>query len=826
MFTISLDGVWELCCRPRNQWHAEKECCITAHVPGDVHLDLMQAGLIPEPLTGDNSLQMNWIEEKDWWYHKDFIVSRDALRNRAELVFEGIDLTADIWLNGEKLGNTNNMFREYRFDVTTLLREGINAIDVRLDVGLDAANDKPVKAFEACWNAWDVRRMWIRKAQQAFYWDITPRLHTCGLWRSVRLESFDLAVIRDVYVSSTVCGKQADIAIQIETETFGACADYSLSVVLKDENTFETAVQSFAADGAVQHNQTVQLCIPSVQLWWPRGLGQQHLYSVEICLMDSYGRIISKKTLRHGVRRVTIRQEDINEEESTFNILVNGEPVFFKGWDWVPPDAIYARVTPQVERRLLDMAAECHTNMLRVWGGGIYPTDEFYDYCDELGIMLWQDFMLACGYYPDFDAGFCKEFEQEAAYIIRKYRNHASLGLWCANNENQQMHEMTNPHGVHIGQRLYDEILAVMTASLDPNTPYHPGSPFYGKLANSNERGDQHIWDHSMAWVTNGKYQLRIWDFAEGNPKFVSEFGVCSPPNLATAKAYMNGMTPDMKSPAWFHHMCYFAVGLTDNLIKEYYTDRPVTDLAEYTMAGQMIQAEAISDVVKTLRTRKFICGGVLYWQFAESWGHTGYSPVDYYLRCKASYYYMKRAFEPVTGLFAENGNQVVLVNDTLEPVKLHAECGVMRFEGEKMNVQEGEITLAPNSVTPFAEVDCAHVDGCNAFAYVILKRNGREIARNRRFLAPMKTLHIPAESLHAEYQRLNETEWKLTLTADVFHWDVTLEQDDRLKYSDNAFDVWPGERKVLYITANSPLICAKPAITSINHYRGGMTHG
>lgn len=827
MFTISLDGAWELCCRPLGQWQAEKECCIPAQVPGDVHLDLMRAGLIPEPLTGDNSLHMNWIEEKDWWYHKDFYVSRDALREHAELVFDGIDLTADVWMNGEKIGCANNMFREYRYDVTAILHEGVNTVDVRLDVGLAAADDKPVKDFETCWNAWDVRRMWIRKAQQSFYWDITPRLHTCGLWRSVRLEAYDRAVIRDVYIESNLQGTAADVSIKIETEAFAACADYTLTAIIRDENTFETAVIPFSADHASLSESSLTFRIPKARLWWPRGMGAQHLYTVEIRMLDGTGRILSEKILRHGIRRVTIRQETLNDEESTFNILVNNEPVFFKGWDWVPPDAIYARITPEHEKKLFDLAADCHTNMMRIWGGGIYPSDELYDYCDELGIMLWQDFMLACGYYPDFDPEFCKEFKEEASYIIRKYRNHASLALWCANNENQQQHEMTNPTGRHIGQELYDGLLMELTAALDPNTPYHPGSPLYGELANSNRRGDQHIWDYSMAWVTNGKCQLKIWDFAEDNPKFVSEFGVCSPPNLETAKAYLNGMMPDMKSPEWFHHMCYFAMGLADNLMKAYYKDDPVKDIHEYTLAGQMIQAEAISDVVKILRSRKFVCGGVLYWQYAESWGHTGYSPVDYYLRPKASYYSMKRAFEPVTGLFAENGDQVVLVNDTLESVSLEAECGLMSFTGEKQLVRCASVTLAPNSVTPFAELDSAGVASPEStFAYVILRQDGKEISRNRRFLAPLKALHLSAESLETQVQRLSETQWKLTLKADAFHWNVSLALDDHFSYSDNAFDIWPGECKTVYVTADSPLRIFRPSITSINHYRGGMTHG
>ena len=539
---VSLDGKWQLYSKDPKNEDAVHEHCIDAIVPGDIHLDLLRNGLICEPLIGENSLNQTRIEEKDWWYHRTFHIEKNSLRTRSEIVFEGIDQSSDIFINGCHLGHTNNMFRIYRFDITGLLVEGINTIDVRVDVGLRDVNNKPTKEFEICWNTWDVRRFWSRKAQQSFYWDITPRLLTCGLWRSVYVESFDSVAIRDAYVTHTINNKHAELNVSVEMEVFDTNSDVlALGIVVNGKEQVNAKVLDILPVETGKITRDITLLLSHVRLWWPNGMGEQHLYSIEISLMNHAGKVISKKELRYGVRDISIIQESLNEKEKTFNFIVNGHPVFCKGWNWVPPDAIYARITPERYRELILTAVECNTNMLRVWGGGIYPDQSFFDLCDEMGIMVWQDFMFACGYYPDFDQAFCNEVQEEIDCIIRNFRNHASLVLWCGNNENQQVHETVNKGGVHIGKKIFDEIIPAKLIELDPNTLYRPTSPFGGDWSNSCKQGDQHIWDYSMAWLTNGTCQLKIWDFPNDNPKFMSEFGIQAPSNQKTAQQYMNG---------------------------------------------------------------------------------------------------------------------------------------------------------------------------------------------------------------------------------------------------------------------------------------------
>ena len=826
MQTLSLNGTWKLTYRdqklPGNIWGR----WINAQVPGDVHLDLMNAGIIPEALIEDNTQKMEWIEEKDWWYQKTFSVENLFKQNKVELIFEGIDLTADIWLNGTKIGHTNNMFCEYRFDVTEFLCEGLNVIDVRVDVGFAAAQNKPTDRFEHCWNTWDVRRFWMRKATQSFFWDIAPRLLTCGIWKDVRLESYESAVIRDVYLSHTSKEDSADIKFEVELESFQDGKEYSLSAEVKDESGKSTASMTIPTLEKGKHCMELSVHLDSVKLWWPNGVGEPHLYQVKVVLHQGVSAELSSKSLRYGIRDIQLEQKGINSKESTFTFLVNGKRVYMKGGDWVPEDSIYARITKESTYDLVKLAHDGNYNMFRVWGGGIYPSDAFYDACDELGILVWQDFMFACGYYPDFDSEFYEEVSREVECVIRKYRNHAAVGLWCGNNENMQMFDemqIQMNDTIHYGLKIYEEIIPNALKKLDPNNLYWPSSPFGGEDANSSCRGDQHVWDYSMAWLANGSKQLEIWGFADEDHKFVSEFGIEAPPNLSSARKYMGHLPIYSESHEWYHHMCYYAVGLIQNLLLRYYKDEEVTDLTEYTLAGQMIQAEAIKDVLDSLRSKMYVCSGTLYWQYNESWGHTGYAPLDYYKLPKASYYYMQRAFSPINVVFSAKGDGIVVYNDSLDETDATVIHGIQDFSGnficreEKKCGLKGSTPIYIEDVSPQKEMD---PKSCFKFAEIYAQ--GKRIASNRKFLTDFKELQLPAEAIQANIYRVSDCDWTIELSAEKFMWDVTILPEDSFTVSDNSFDLWPNEKKTLYVHTKEPMACFRPEIISINHYLGG----
>ena len=376
---------------------------------------------------------------------------------------------------------------------------------------------------------------------------------------------------------------------------------------------------------------------------------------------------------------------------------------------------------------------------------------------------------------------------------------------------------------IHYGLKIYEEIIPNALKELDPNNLYWPSSPFGGEDANSSCRGDQHVWDYSMAWLANGSKQLEIWGFADEDHKFVSEFGIEAPPNLSSARKYMGHLPIYSESHEWYHHMCYYAVGLIQNLLLRYYKDEEVTDLTEYTLAGQMIQAEAIKDVLDSLRSKMYVCSGTLYWQYNESWGHTGYAPLDYYKLPKASYYYMQRAFSPINVVFSAKGDGIVVYNDSLDEIDATVIHGIQDFSGnficreEKKCVLKGSTPIFIEDVSPQKEMDPKL---CFKFAEIYAQ--GKRIASNRKFLTDFKELQLPAEAIQSNIYRVSDCDWTIELSAEKFMWDVTILPEDSFTVSDNSFDLWPNEKKTLYVHTKEPMACFRPEIISINHYLGG----
>ncbi len=820
MVKYLLNGEWELTYYAIGNQEEQWGRWIKATVPGDIHLDLMRANIITEPLEEENNKAAEWTEDKIWVYRREFSVSKDLMRSRIEIVFEGIDLTSEIYLNGQHIGTTNNMFRRYLFDITNLVTEGINQIEVKVDAGFEAVKNKPIDKLPAAFHPWDMRNMWMRKAVQCFFWDITPRMITCGIWKDVYLQAYDDCKIVDYYVKDEIEGTDAKIICEVEMDALETMHDCRISVTLQDErqkaNNF---VEMDLAKGS--NKAVVELDLMNARLWWPNGVGESHLYDMEILVTDCAGRIYTSTQFRHGVRTIEVEQRLLNDDEKSFTFIVNGERVFCKGGDWVPPDTIFARISDEKERSLLEWAQKGCQNMMRIWGGGIYPSQNFYDVCDELGIMVWQDFMLACSYYPDFDPDFCKEVRAEVEDVVRSYRNHASLALWSGNNENQQCYDMWNHECPHYGLKLYDEIMPEIIGRLDPTTVYWPSSPYGGLHPNSSKEGDQHIWDYSMAWLTNGEKQLQIWGFADEAHKFVSEFGIESPANLNSMHDFFGRHRIVKDGDIWNHHNCWYIFGLIEALQRKYYKDDPVEDLQEYVLSGQMIQAEAIKDVLEKLKGRMYVCSGTLYWQYNESWAHNGYCVIDYHCRPKQSYYYMKRAFQPVNVVFIDQ--EIVAVNDTLSDRSLQVEYGYMSFDGKRKICNSTQLELPKTSSVSVVSLDSLEVpqEPEEVFAFAVLWENGKVISKNRKFMHGFKQIRLCPENIDVTCSRAGQTTWKLELHADVYIWDCNLTcASAECTFSDNAFDIWPGETKVVFAETEKELEEWKPEIISLNRYR------
>ncbi|MDI3328301.1 MAG: hypothetical protein QJR06_07085 [Alicyclobacillaceae bacterium] len=462
---------------------------LAAEVPGDVHTTLLEAGIIPHPFYGHNDQRCRWVEEKEWWYRCRFQFDKGSLESgeTVELIFEGLDTFAAVYLNGRELGRHANMFVPAVFDVTRELVDGENVAAVKLSPVQAFVRDKDL----TLWSAFSPERVWVRKAQMHFGWDWAPRIVPCGIWQPVRLVRHRGMRLGSVFPQTLSIGPKT-ARVRVEVETWGrqpAGRNAAVRVGILDGNEQVAAGRWPLHDG----HAAGDLEVDSPKLWWTHDLGEPYLYRLEVRL-EVDGEIWDQKEQPLGLRTVELRLEENGEPRFTF--VLNGWPLFAKGANWIPLDQFPGRLEDPRYLRLLEMARDAGMNMLRVWGGGLYEKEVFYATCDRLGILVWQDFMFACALYPDFNRDFMKNVEEEVEAVVRRLRCHPSLALWCGNNENDWIWEMMVSSGrlaaPFYGERIYRDLIPGILSRLDPSRPYWPSSPYGGDDYNSAEEGDRH----------------------------------------------------------------------------------------------------------------------------------------------------------------------------------------------------------------------------------------------------------------------------------------------------------------------------------------------
>ncbi len=474
-------------------------------VPGDVHTALVAAGRLPEPYYDRNELECAWVEDREWWYRLHFdgpLAPLDA-DERLQLVFLGLDTFVTIWLNGAELGKHQNMFREAVFDVSDTVRIGSpNTLALCFDRPLDHLG----AVASAMPEDWMPPRAAMRKAQFGYGWDWGPRLPTVGIWRGVELRRQRSAVLTGVRFATLVVDsatKHALVSVTVEAEQFAGRDLCTAHVRLRAPGSSSASAsvveQTVELRGVgADLRGTTYIRLESPRLWWTHDLGEPALYSLEVSLQQ-HGDELDATTRNVGIRTLALDESPDQEEPGTrfFRFVLNGVPLFARGTDWIPADSFVGAIAPDRYTKLLTLARDGNNTMLRVWGGGIYEPDAFYDECDRLGLLVWQDFMFACAAYPEDDA-MAAEVDAEARYQVRRLRNHACMAVWCGNNENQWIFgnmRWRNPEARVPGFRYYHDILPRAVAELDGQTPYWPGSPFGGSDYNSMEEGDRHNWD-------------------------------------------------------------------------------------------------------------------------------------------------------------------------------------------------------------------------------------------------------------------------------------------------------------------------------------------
>ena len=605
-----------------------------AQVPGHVHLDLMRLGVIPDPFERMYERSVQWVDEVDWAYRTTFEMDEASLDGaRHVLRFDGLDTIATVLMNDQVVAETDNMFIEHEIDVTDALREGANVLEVRFAsaerVGAERLGQVKLDEFHVQSGKRHglTPRSMVRKAQYHWGWDWGPRLRGCGIWRDVTLVRVPAARVNG-WAWRVTFDSDGGATVTVDVESGGA------------PTTVEVALRGHGTDVSASGDRSVALAIQDPKRWWCAGFGDQPLYDLAIkAKVDDT--VVDEVEARIGLRDIELVREP-DEVGESFSFRVNGVPIFAKGANWIPDDSFPARTTRERVFAQLRLAAECGMNMIRIWGGGLYESEDFYDACDELGLLVWQDFPYACAHYPEDDAT-VEAAIVEATRAVRRLRTRTSLALWCGNNENQWLHHMGFFGGAPklLGERLYDEVLPGVVAAEDGGRPYWPSSPWGAERDPSGEgTGDCHYWN---VWHGEGDWL----HYSKCTARFVSEFGFSAPPDRRTLAEVISpdaiGVdTPEMR----WHDKTNKGYGTYLGYIALHYP--PLESYDDLVYYGQLNQADAMRFGIEHFRRLRPHTMGTLVWQLNDCWPVQSWAWIDYRLRPKAVWYAAKRFYAPL----------------------------------------------------------------------------------------------------------------------------------------------------------------------------------
>jgi beta-mannosidase len=668
---------------------------LPATVPGSAHLDLLAASLIEDPYLDTAEADVVWMHRAGWRYTLDFECPAPASAERTDLVFDGLDTVATVILNGRQLGQTANMHRSYRFDVRGVLRDGTNTLVVEFASALTHA--EAVEA-ELGWrdHAYPSPFNMIRKMACSFGWDWGPDLQTAGIWKPVRLERWTTARLATVRPLVTVDeDRTGRVTVHADIDRAAGPGDrLELVVSIPAESR---SVRATVEPGETRG--TVTLTVPDVRLWWPAGYGDQPLYDLEVGLVGSDTELDAYRR-RIGFRTIAVDTEP-DGIGTPFTFVVNGTPVFAKGANWIPDDHFLTRITRDRLARRVDQALGANLNLLRVWGGGIYETEDFYDVCDEHGVLVWQDFPFACASYPE-EEPLWTEVEAEARENVARLTPHASLALWNGNNENlwgfadwgwpEQLDGRT------WGLKYYTELLPAIVTELDPTRPYAPGSPYSpgDRHPNDPDHGTRHEWD---VWnrVDYSHYRDHI-------PRFCSEFGFQGPPTWATLTRWIHDEPLTPTSPAFLlHQKAEDGNGKLDRGLAAH-LPRPET-FPDWHWATQLNQARAVAFGIEHFRSWWPRTAGAVVWQLNDCWPVTSWAAIDSGERPKPLWYALKHAFAPrLLTVQPRDGEDVVIaVNDTATPWSGDLELETRTVAGQVTGRRRLRFTVPARSTVELA---------------------------------------------------------------------------------------------------------------------------
>ncbi|NCB24540.1 MAG: glycoside hydrolase family 2 protein [Bacteroidia bacterium] len=837
--TISLNEGWqfrqaskspqnEVTSSTATQWYE-------ASVPGSVQRDLIRHGVLPDPYYGTNENKVQWIENENWDFKKTFCVTARQLQyDDAMISFEGLDTHADVFLNGSRILQADNMFTGHKISVKKLLKEGENNLYIRFyspittmmpareTFGYDypAGNDHRAEKLS----------VYNRKAPYHFGWDWGIRMVQMGIWKPVSLHFYHKAFIEDYYVKqASVNAQKAHIENQIEIVSLSEQSlKATLSIVysIQGGNSEREDKEITLLKGKNRFN--LPLVISAPKLWMPIDWGEQHMYDFTAKIMVD-DKVIAEKAVRTGLRTIRhIAREDA--QGRSFFFEVNGTPLFAKGANYIPGEILTTQQDSAYYAKMFNHIEEAHMNMVRVWGGGIYENEEFYRQADERGILVWQDFIFGCTPYPSDDA-FLDNVKGEAVYNIRRLRNHASLAYWCGNNEvleglhywgwDQQYPKSVMDAWFKGYDKTFRELLPALVKEHDGTRDYTHGSPDVANWGRPHlfNQGDVHDWG---LWYG----ELPFEAMADRLPRFASEFGFQSFPEMKTIRSFAPEDQWSLESEVMKVHQ---KASTGNSLIKKYmdmYYHEP-KNFEDFVYVGLVMQGNGMEESVEAMRRGRPYCMGALYWQINDSWPVVSWSSIDYYDNWKAQYYRMRDVFAPLAlGIaFKEDTLQFYTLSDYLEERNdLQLTVQLIDFQAGKQKELKTKVSAKANSsqivkTLPLSEW-MGEQDKANKMIHAILSNSkGDVISTKDYFFYWPNKLNLPETKIETK-MKYADGQYTLTLMSPKLAKDVFVEIPIQgAHFSDNFIDLLPGEKRTIVIT--SPLLkAADRTPVTVKHIR------
>ena len=809
---------------------------IPATIPGSVYGNLLQQGLMPDPFYGMNELDALKLMENDFCFQTAFSLTGEQLAGDFLLLrFDGIDTLADIYLNDILLGHADNMHRVWEFEIREAARVGENTLRVEIASPTRYIEEENQKVFTG--GSTDAMRGFphLRKAHCMFGWDWGPRLPDAGLFREVSVLWGHSARLEQVYITQdwSMCGKTEQSTEKNVNDGVGEHAETSGNIVYI---TYNVEIEDFADEDAYElrtalYDDTGELiaeksskkdedgwdtiAVQNPKRWWPHGYGEQPLYRAEVTLLDAEGSVLDVWSRRIGLRTMTMNTEK-DEWGECFAHEVNGVKIFAMGADYIPEDNILFRVTPERTCRLLKDAVAANHNCIRVWGGGYYPDDWFFDICDELGLIVWQDFMFACASY-ELDAAFARNISAEIRDNVRRIRHHACLGLWCGNNEmeTQTLDEAWQPS---IKQKcdyikIFEYIIPGILEEEDPATFYWPSSPSAGGNYDNpwdENRGDTHYW---AVWHGNKPFT----DYRNYYFRYMSEFGFQSFPCLKTVETFTAPEDRNIFSRVMeMHQRNTAANGKIMNYLSATYLYPASFEMLLY--ASQLLQADAIRYGIEHFRRHRGRCMGAVVWQLNDIWPVASWASIDYYGRWKALHYVEKRAFAPVMISCEEVGElserpfcvaqpgpieksaRLHVANETRETVSGTVRWALRKASGEVILDGEQKVSVEPLSGVWLPKLDFSEYDELSVYISYSFEQEGAVVSENTSLFTAPK--HFTFADPKLTWTREGNT---LLISADAYAKSVEIEGvDGDVRLSDNFFDMNPGVKRVEILTGDA----------------------